>query len=71
MKDSTIYCINHPHTPMVRNDGFNALVTLTKSGPNVSFNVGSGVPVVVFVCNACGYIELYAATKTPYWEPKK
>jgi uncharacterized protein YraI len=56
---------------MVRNDGFNALVTLTKSGPNVSFNVGSGVPVVVFVCNACGYIELYAATKTPYWEPKK
>jgi hypothetical protein len=53
---------------MVRNEGFNAITQVTKDGSNVSFNPSTGVPTVLFFCNSCGYIEMYAAAKTGLWK---
>ena len=61
-------CINHPQQQMLRNDGFSAVTGLQVNGPgNLNFTPGTGVPAVLFYCNTCGYIELYAAQKTPFW----
>ena len=68
MREGHIYCVNHPEDHMVRNEGFNALTTVKRENGNVRFESSTGVPTVVFYCNTCGYIEVYAAQKTPYWE---
>jgi hypothetical protein len=67
-KNNTVFCVNHPDVPMVRNEGFNAITQVTKDGSNVSFNPSTGVPTVLFFCNSCGYIEMYAAAKTGLWK---
>lgn len=68
MKEGYVYCINHPDEAMIRNEGFNALTTVTRENSHVQFNSATGVPTVTYFCNKCGYIEIYAAQKTPYWE---
>lgn len=67
IKDGKIFCLNHPTVTMVRNSGFNALITLQRLDTGIVFNASNGIPLVVFYCNECGYIESYAAQKTPYW----
>lgn len=67
-KGQDVFCVNHPQTKMVRNEGFSAITQVTKDGANVAFNPGSGVPVVLFFCSTCGYVEMYAAVKTPFWK---
>lgn len=58
--NGVIVCIND-HTQMVRNDGFNAVTSVTKQGANISFNPANGVPTRLYYCQTCGYIEMYAA----------
>lgn len=71
IKNGTIFCINHPDLPMVRNAGFNAITTFEKTSLGYTFNPATGMPVVVFFCDECGYIETYAAQKTSFWsEPE-
>lgn len=65
---NAVYCVNHPNTPMTRNEGFNALTGLEKNSSGVAFNPSTGIPIVTFFCDECGYIEMYAATKTPFWK---
>lgn len=64
----TIVCVNHPAVPMQIIDGLQALVAVNKTRAGVLFRPDSGLPVVAYVCNLCGYIETYAAIKTPYWD---
>ena len=58
--NGVVACVNHK-TPMRRNDGFSAITGVTKKGESVSFNPSNGVPVRMFYCEKCGYIEMYAA----------
>lgn len=68
LKDNKIYCINHPNDEMVRNEGLNAITKLIKQDDELSFNPGEGIPIIVYFCNKCGYIELYFAKMTEYWD---
>jgi hypothetical protein len=70
-KADAVVCVNHPSTQMVRNTGFNALVKFEKgSDGSLAFNTSSGIPLVVYYCPICGYIESYVAQKTPAWNEK-
>jgi hypothetical protein len=71
IKHGTIFCINHPDAPMVRNSGFNAITSFDQTPVGYTFNPTSGIPVVAFFCSECGYIETYVAQKTPYWGERK
>lgn len=67
LRDSTVFCVNHPNVTCQLNNTFNSLTSLKKTAEGVTFEPGSGVPVVVYVCPECGYVELYVAIKTPFW----
>jgi hypothetical protein len=67
IRNGTVYCANHPSVEMVRNEGFNALTQVTREGKDVRFDSTSGVPVLVFFCDQCGLVEMYAAARTPLW----
>jgi hypothetical protein len=52
---------------MGRTERFKALVNVegaTQSGKG-TIDPGSGLIVLPFVCEECGYLELYLADKTP------
>lgn len=61
MRNNRVTCING-HGLMIRNEGFNAVTRVEKQGQNVSFNPSNGVPVKLYYCANCGYIEMYAAS---------
>lgn len=71
IKNGQVYCINHPDILLVKNPGFNAVTKVDMTGINLTFRPGSGVPLVVYYCETCGYVELYAAQKTSYWSEEK
>ncbi|WP_123784104.1 nuclease-related domain-containing protein [Corallococcus macrosporus] len=62
-----VCCVNHPRRPMVRNSGFSAITAAEPSATGVVFNSSRGVPIVVFSCDECGYVESYAANKMSGW----
>lgn len=69
LRGQKVFCVNHPSIECELNSTFNALISVEKDKEGeVSFDLGSGVPVVVFICSQCGYVELYAAIKTDYWK---
>ena len=59
LKENDPYCVNHPDQIMTRNTEPSAItrVDLSRASPN--FIPNTGVPVRVFVCPRCGYVELY------------
>lgn len=67
IKNGTVFCINHPETPMIRNSGFNAITTVERTDTGFAFMSTSGMPLVAYFCNECGYVESYAAQKTRFW----
>ncbi|WP_426750187.1 nuclease-related domain-containing protein [Myxococcus sp. Y35] len=66
-KKGVVYCVNHPRHPMTRNSGFSAITAVEATNVGVVFNASRGIPVVVFYCGECGYVESYAASKMPGW----
>jgi hypothetical protein len=52
---------------MIRNSGFNAITTVERTDTGFAFISTSGMPLVAYFCNECGYVESYAAQKTRYW----
>ncbi|MBU1706111.1 hypothetical protein KKG19_05310 [Patescibacteria group bacterium] len=66
-KQDRIVCVTHTDVPMGRIPGFHALTKVNKNKSKVSFMPSSGIPVVAFACNICGYIETYSAVKTDEW----
>jgi len=66
--NNIIYCVNHPDEAMAKADGFYALTKLTKEDKRLSFNPAAGVPVVIYVCPKCGYLEIYAAVMKEEWK---
>lgn len=67
IQNGTKVCINHQHTALNAQEGFHALTVFIKNGQQYSFNPASGIPVKVYVCPQCGYVEIYAAQSTPEW----
>jgi len=68
LRDGKRYCINHTNTRMTRTERRKALVNVqgaTTSGTEGTIDPGSGMIIMPFVCEECGYIELYLADKTP------
>lgn len=67
IKNGTVFCINHPSMAMTRNRGFNAITTFERTAVGFGFNASTGMPIVAYFCNECGYVETYAAQKTQFW----
>src|SRR5687768_2022476 len=67
LKNGMPFCVNHPGIALTRNEGFSALTEFKRHGPTGAFDPTRGVPVAVYYCPECGYIEMYAAQKTPSW----
>lgn len=66
IKDGKRYCINHPNARMNRTESFKALVNIKGSATDGTINPNSGLVVMPFVCEECGYLELYVADKTQH-----
>jgi hypothetical protein len=49
---------------MNRTESFKALVNIKGSATEGTINASSGLIVMPFVCEECGYLELYVADKT-------
>ncbi|MBD3330277.1 hypothetical protein GF354_01970 [Candidatus Peregrinibacteria bacterium] len=64
-RNNKIYCIQHTDEEMISADGLHALTKITKKGENLTFHPSSGIPIKVFYCKKCGYIENYAAKISP------
>jgi predicted nucleic-acid-binding Zn-ribbon protein len=64
IKEGKRYCINHPNARMNRTETFKALVNITGDATSGTLNPNSGLVVMPFVCEECGYLELYVADKT-------
>ncbi len=62
IRDNTHYCINHTDKTMKRNAGLNAITVVEKpESGEFNFKPGSGIPVFVYYCEECGYIEIYSS----------
>ena len=64
IKEGKRYCINHPNARMNRTETLKALVAIKGSASDATINPASGLVVMPFVCEECGYLELYVADKT-------
>jgi hypothetical protein len=70
IKDGKRYCVNHPNARMNRTETLKALVNMTGGATDGTLNTSSGLVVMPFVCEECGYLELYVADKTTQHEKK-
>lgn len=66
--DGKVFCLNHTNEIMIRQEGFNIIEKLEKKGEKIIIHAGQGIPLVIYYCNICGYIESYIAPKTPFWK---
>ncbi len=64
IKDGKRYCLNHPAARMNRTETLKALVNIDGSSAGGTINTKSGLVVMPFVCEECGYLELYVADRT-------
>jgi hypothetical protein len=68
IKEGKRYCINHPNVRMNRTESLKALVNMSggtgTAGVGATIDAASGLVVMPFVCEECGYLELYVADKT-------
>lgn len=65
--NDSVVCINHPAIPMTRMPGYSAFPQI-RSSENLSPMSNKGIPVLIFYCEICGYMENYVGTKTGYWD---
>ena len=64
IKDGKRYCINHPNARMNRTETLKALVSVKGDAATGTISTNSGLIVMPFVCEECGYLEMYVADKT-------
>ncbi len=66
IKDGKRYCINHPNARMNRTGTLKALANVEGNAMEGTISPNSGLVVMPFVCEECGYLELYVADKTQH-----
>ena len=64
IKDGKRYCVNHTNARMNRTETLKALVNIDGSSASGTLNPKSGLVVMPFVCEECGFLELYVADRT-------
>ena len=64
IKDGKRYCITHKDLRMNRTESLKALVNIKGGATDGTITPTSGLVVMPFVCEECGYLELYVADKT-------
>ena len=69
IKDGKRYCITHTNSRMNRTESFKALVNIKGNATEGTINPSSGLIVMPFVCEECGYLELYVADRTQQEKP--
>lgn len=62
------FCINHPNWPLALNSGLSLLVEVEKNRAGIAVKPNAGLPLVVWRCPICGYVESYAAQNTEFWD---
>lgn len=56
----TPHCINHQVVAMRKNSTLNAITRLEKKAEGkYNFKADTGIPIRVYICPICGYIETY------------
>ena len=63
IRDGKRYCITHTKTRMTRTDNFKALSNVTGDAKTGSVDAQSGLVVMPFLCEECGYLELDVADR--------
>lgn len=66
IKDGKRYCINHPKVRMNRTESFKALMNVKGGATDGSISTTAGLVIMTFVCEECGYLELYVADRTQH-----
>jgi predicted nucleic-acid-binding Zn-ribbon protein len=64
IRDGKRYCINHTNSRMNRTERLKALTNVQGTGTDAKLDQSSGLVLMPFVCEECGYLELYVADKT-------
>lgn len=67
LKDNIVICINHFDVPMSRAPGYSSLPQI-RSSNDAEVMVSQALPMLVFYCEICGYVESYIGPKTGYWD---
>jgi len=70
IKEGKRYCINHPKARMNRTETLKALMSVKGDATSGSISTSAGLVVMPFVCEECGYLELYVADTTTQHEQK-
>jgi hypothetical protein len=63
IRDGKRYCITHTKTRMSRTDNFKALMNVSGDAKSGVVDPGAGLIVMTFLCEDCGYLELYVADR--------
>lgn len=63
------FCVNHPKVRMNRTESLKALVNIRGGATDGTIDANSGLVIMPFVCEECGYLELYVADKTQAEKP--
>lgn len=63
IRDGKRYCVNHTNSRMRRTENFKALANVSGDAKTGAVDASSGMIVMPFVCDECGYMELYVGEK--------
>ncbi len=66
IKDGKRYCVNHPKVRMNRTESFKALMNVKGGATDGAISSTAGLVIMTFVCEECGYLELYVADRTQH-----
>lgn len=69
IKEGKRYCINHPKARMNRTESFKALMNVKGGATDGAISSTAGLVIMPFVCEECGYLELYVADRTQNEKP--
>lgn len=63
IRDGKRYCVSHTNSRMRRTENFKALANVKGDAQTGTVDASSGMIIMPFTCDECGYIELYVADK--------
>lgn len=63
IRDGKRYCVTHTKTRMTRTDNFKSLLNVTGDAKTGTVDSSAGLIVMPFICDECGYLELYVADR--------
>ena len=66
IRDGKRYCVTHTNSRMNRTGTFKALSNVSGDAKEGRIDANSGMVVMPFVCDECGYLELYVADREKF-----